>query len=43
MGEEVEMAAKTEDKILKAILEELEEEYTTKIKKITFIHSTKMK
>ena len=35
------MAAKTEGKILKAILEELEE-YTTKIKTRTFIHSTKM-
>ena len=33
---------KTEGRILKAMLEGLEEEYTTKIKTGTFSHSTKM-
>ena len=37
LAEEVKMAAKMEGRILKAILEELEEEYTTKIKTRTFI------
>ena len=36
------MAAKTEGRILKAIIEELKEEYTIIIKTKTFIHSTKM-